>query len=216
MKRPDLSERDRAAFGPRSLKPVGSPEWCWQTLSGLIADYKLIDERFDQVGTALDELTKAEAWEVIPSGKPYGTRNRMLAAELGVDTRTVQQEIRQARKRKLQGYGGARAGAGRPKRGEGRDTINQGSNTILKSQERGRAYILDRLDRADKKDLARRGLSQAQFSDLATKVRANEMPALAAAIEAGWRKPSSALDRIVKLLPKLTDDEREELRQMLE
>jgi hypothetical protein len=49
--------------------------------------------------------------------------------------------------------------------------------------------------------------------DLAARVRAGELSANAAAIEAGWRKKRackklSALEQILRLLPKLTAEER--------
>jgi hypothetical protein len=186
------------------LKPVGSPAWCWQTLERLVADYKLIDERFDEVGDALDELTKAQAWEVIPSGKPYGSRNRMLAVELGIDTRTIQQEINQARKRKLMGYGGTRVGAGRPKYGWEKKGTNQVAVSHLKSSNSlssdSRIRILGRLDRDG-------------HPELATKVRANEMSARAAADEAGFHKKRTTLEQLQYLWKKASKQERAAFRR---
>jgi hypothetical protein len=44
--------------------------------------------------------------------------------------------------------------------------------------------------------------------DLAARVRAGELSANAAAIEAGFRKKPSALEQVLRLLPKLTSEER--------
>lgn len=44
--------------------------------------------------------------------------------------------------------------------------------------------------------------------DLAAQVQAGKLSANAAAIEAGWRKKLSALEQILRLLPKLTPEER--------
>jgi ElaB/YqjD/DUF883 family membrane-anchored ribosome-binding protein len=60
-----------------------------------------------------------------------------------------------------------------------------------------RAYILARLDRDG-------------HAELAAKVRAGKLSANAAAIEAGFRKHKTPLERWLKLLPKMT---RSELRQ---
>jgi hypothetical protein len=67
-------------------------------------------------------------------------------------------------------------------------------------------YIVARLDR--------------YRPDLAARVRAHELSANAAAIEAGWRKKRvykklSALDQILKLLPKLTDEEQDIVSERL-
>jgi hypothetical protein len=87
-------------------------------------------------------------------------------------------------------HGGAREGAGRPKKGESRGAENQDANGNLKKLgSNARAYILARLDPDG-------------YIELAAKVRAGTMSANAAAIEAGFRKQSTPL--VKKLLPKLT------------
>jgi hypothetical protein len=85
---------------------------------------------------------------------------------------------------------------GRPKKGE-----EKGCNATLK---RGTAaHWLARLDRDG-------------HTELAAKVRAGKLSANAAAIEAGFRKQTTALERVLKLLPKLTRTERRELRARIE
>lgn len=178
------TEREKAAYGPRVLKTPGTPEWCWQTLDGLVRDYKYIDKQFEEVEQALHELEKAQAWKVIPTDKPYGTRARMLATELKVDFKTIQRNINQARERRTLGA------QGRPKKGE-----EKGANSTLKNRgSTSRAYILARLDRDG-------------LNDLAARVRAGELSASAAAHAAGWRKPPSAIAQVLKLLPKLSTRE---------
>jgi hypothetical protein len=51
--------------------------------------------------------------------------------------------------------------------------------------------------------------------DLHARWLAGELSANAAAIEAGFRSKPTPFEQIIKLLPKLTDDERAELRSML-
>ena len=96
-----MSEREKAAYGPRTLKKPGSPEWCWQTLDGLVRDYQFVDQRLKEIGQTLNELKSVEAWKVIPTDKPYGSLGKMLATELGTDIRTIQREIRDAEQRKV-------------------------------------------------------------------------------------------------------------------
>lgn len=86
------------------------------------------------------------------------------------------------------------AAEGRPK---------TGYNVTSKERVTGnsRAYTLDRLSRESP------GLYEA--------VCRGELSANRAAIEAGFRKPPKPFDQIKKLLPKLTEAERRQLREML-
>jgi hypothetical protein len=186
------TEREKAAYGPRSLKEPGSPEWCWQTLDALVADYKLIDERFDEVGGALSQLKNVEAWKVIPTDKPYGSLGRMLAMEVGVDSKTIQREIAQARKRRKLGKQG---GDRRSLKVRGNKITDQGDNVTLKSRGHSRAYILDRLDRDG-------------LTDLAADVRSGVISANAAAKQMGWKRQPTAFEQIEKLWAKLEPAER--------
>lgn len=166
------TEREKAAYGPRSLKKPGTPEWCWQTLDALVSDFKLIDERFDEVDGALAQLKYVQAWKIIPTDKPYGSLGRMLATELGIDSKAIQREIEQARKRRKLGK---RGGDRRSLVARGNKVADQVANGNLKMGTNSRAYILDRLDRDG-------------HTELATKVRAAELSASAAAEKMGWRK----------------------------
>lgn len=85
---------------------------------------------------------------------------------------------------------------------------NEGYNITFVSnrlKERGtsRAYILARLDRDG-------------HAELAAKVRAGELSANAAAITAGFRKQSTAIERALKLLPKLTPTQLKHLRARID
>jgi hypothetical protein len=65
-----------------------------------------------------------------------------------------------------------------------------------------RAYTLDRLSRRERPDLL-------------AKVAAKQMSANAAAIEAGFRKKPSPFERVQKLLPELTTEQRRWLLEAL-
>lgn len=88
------------------------------------------------------------------------------------------------------------------KHGGNRKTKND--NIIFDRPKQGtsRAYTLDRLQR--------------ERPDLFEQVKAGKLSANAAAIEAGFRKQSTPLERILKLLPKLTATERRHLRARLD
>jgi hypothetical protein len=87
---------------------------------------------------------------------------------------------------------------GRPKKGE-----EKGDVVTLKGRGNSSAYILARLDR-DGRD------------ELAAKVRSKELSANAAAKKAGYRKRPTPLQIILKQLPKLTEEECSYLRELLD
>jgi hypothetical protein len=89
------------------------------------------------------------------------------------------------------------------KRGRPKKIEEKGVNRTLIRGSGNRAYILLRLDRDG-------------FADLAARVRARVMSANAAAIEAGFRKRATPLERIRKQLPELTAAERQQLKFELE
>ena len=81
---------------------------------------------------------------------------------------------------------------------EGHDNVM----TLPAKQGNSRAYTLDRLQR--------------ERPELFAQVEAGKLSANAAAIEAGWRKKLTAFERVQKLLPELTAEERRWLRETLQ
>lgn len=89
--KPRLSEaRERALPDARGLKVPGSPEWCWQTIDLLKTYYQYVGNRWQGVLAILAELAEHRAWEKVPSGKPYGSEDELLNAELGIRKRQVE------------------------------------------------------------------------------------------------------------------------------
>ena len=82
---PPLTERERAYFGPRTDKPPGSVAWCWQTIVLMQSRWK--QKTIDEAGfkAVLEELQAHEAWNVVPPEQPYGSLERLVATELGLD-----------------------------------------------------------------------------------------------------------------------------------
>lgn len=91
---------------------------------------------------------------------------------------------------KLARHGGDR----RSKQAKDQDRI-----PILKT--RGKDYDVARLNR--------------DHPDLASRVRSGELSANAAAIEAGFRRKLTPYEQVLKLIPKLSQDERRQLKEML-
>lgn len=81
---------------------------------------------------------------------------------------------------------------------------HDGDNVTINSDGRGnsRSYTLDRLSR--------------ERPDLFEQVKAGELTANAAAIKAGFRKKPTPFQQIKKLLLRLTDTERAQLRELLD
>jgi hypothetical protein len=80
---------------------------------------------------------------------------------------------------------------------------DQGGDATLKPEEKNTVkHILARLDRDG-------------HHELAARVRSGELAANAAAIEIGWRRKLTPLQRIVKLLPLLSEEERQQLQEIL-
>jgi hypothetical protein len=86
-----LTEREQARTGPRALKPVGSPEWCWQTLDFFKDALRHVDEQYRQAEEVLEELQRAKAWEKVPPEAPYGSLDAMLRAETGMTAQQLRQ-----------------------------------------------------------------------------------------------------------------------------
>jgi hypothetical protein len=133
-----MDELTDTLAGPRQLKEPGSPAWCLQTVLYLKDHVRHVDEQWRQAEQILDELRKFKAWRVIPPGCPYGTLNKMLEAEIGLDGRAIKTAIRKAEL----------AAHGRPKKGD---------NVTFLSGDRGNSetYTVRRL-RRDHPDLADR------------------------------------------------------------
>ena len=158
-----MSERERALIGPRALKEPGSPDWCWQTIDYFQASMRHVSKEWRQAQEVLDELVAVRAWEVIPAGHPYGTLDKMLKAEVGLDARAINDLIRQA---ELAAHGGnAQLGHRGFQRGDNVTSLNRGSSET---------YAVRRLRRDG-------------HADLADKVERGELSANRAAVKAGFR-----------------------------
>jgi hypothetical protein len=63
---------------PRALLPKGQPEWCYRTIDKLKLDLENIRITGVDYDKTLAQLDEYRAWDVVPVGKPYGTREAML------------------------------------------------------------------------------------------------------------------------------------------
>jgi hypothetical protein len=151
--------------GPRQLKEPGSLAWCVQTLQYLKAHIRHVDEQWVQAQQVYDELLRYKAWKVVPPGRPYGTLNKMLKAEVGLDDRAIKARIREAEL---------------AARGTNRDPVtgqwHRVDNINAVQGGTSEAYTFRRLRR--------------DHPDLAERVEQGELSAHAAAIEAGFRHPT--------------------------
>ena len=86
---PVLSERDQrvrreALVGPRSLKDSNSEEYAWQTIRWLRTLHDGLEAEHALWEKALREAEADRIYEHVPPGKPYGSLDALLQAELGV------------------------------------------------------------------------------------------------------------------------------------
>jgi hypothetical protein len=88
-----LTDRDRACYGPRNTKPLGSVEWCWQTIDLLKIRWQRKDFTEQQFEETLAELRQQEVWKVVPPEQPYGSLDALLGAEIGYTRQEAHQQI---------------------------------------------------------------------------------------------------------------------------
>ncbi len=123
---------------PVAVKEPGSPEWCYQSLYILKTYYNSLERFWQEFSTVKQELEQQRAWEKIPPGKPYGSLEAMLEAELGAALPEIERKVVLAKN------GGDR-----------RSEEYQPSNIRLKSYGTTHDYTLARLER-DAPELAER------------------------------------------------------------
>lgn len=179
--------------------PIGTRSWArYYTLSA----HKYLqhmDATVRDVRVCLESLHKGKAWEVLGCadydqwcnehlGKPVAL---VQAVRLANDKQTVRELVEQQPALTRHGEIG---------NGRSRDY-----NIMSTGARQGTdpAYLVARLKR-DRPDIAER-LADGEFRSVR-----------AAAVEAGIVKVPTAFERVQKLLPKLTDAERQQLREMLD
>jgi len=81
--RDEMTPRERAHIGPRTLKDVNSEEYAWQTTAYLKTLYGLKEASVNQWIAALEEAEQHHIYDLIPPEKPYGSMDALLVAEIG-------------------------------------------------------------------------------------------------------------------------------------
>ena len=197
---PTLTDRDRALSYPRNMKEPGTPEWCWQTLELLKMRYRAVDTEWQGVQRARAELAEVKAWEIIPPENPYGSEEALLRAELGETLQQVERRIQSAAHAARQAaVDGPLADAHHAGPGRGNKTVDN----------------INRFNGTNASYLARRILRDRP--DIHSRMLAGEFPSVRqAAIEAGIVRPPTPVEQALKLLPKLTPDERRLVRDAID
>jgi hypothetical protein len=182
----------------------------------LKSSYRMIHIDQEDFTHHLNELREHRAWEKVPVDRPYGSEDKMLIAELGKRVDEITTELDAVKQARL-------AAQNRELNATAPDLNPLGSNQHSEAS------------RENKSDTRGIGVSDtAEYAiaklrkdrpDIHARVLAGELSPNAGMVEAGFRKkrPSRKLTvfahlkkAILKSLPALTDDEREELRRMLE
>jgi len=84
----DMTPRERAHIGPRTLKDVNSEEYAWQTTAYLKTLYGFKEASLDRWIAALEEAEQHRIYDLIPPEKPYGSMDALLVAEIGETAKT--------------------------------------------------------------------------------------------------------------------------------
>ncbi len=172
----NLTDRQRAAFGPRDMKPVGSPEWCYQTLTYLKSRWEA--HQFDAkiFSDVLAEVKAARAWEKVPPDNPYGSLNSLLIAELGVEESEVERRLTNKEKARQ----GALRTTGEVLPSDGR--VNQHTEASQFTKPQGQRATENGIGKRTQEKL---DWLAAKRSDLHERIKAGELSVNAAWIEAG-------------------------------
>jgi hypothetical protein len=68
-----MTEQEMANVGPRELKEIGSPAWCWQTVGLLQNLWGSIDRNVERYVEVWESVVEQRAWEKIPQEEPFGS-----------------------------------------------------------------------------------------------------------------------------------------------
>lgn len=183
----DKKEVSQARTGPRELKDPRSREYAIQTVYALKRYVKSRDIDAKRVNEELNKIKKYRHWEVLG----YGSKDALLEAEIGYTEAEVE--------RKILTHQEAGALGGRGKKA----SVN---NNSFKPNERGstnKSYLLARLERDHKSILD--DYHEGKYPSVRQ-----------AAIAAGIVKVPTPFQAIVKLIPKLSATEKQELRLLLQ
>ncbi len=104
----------------RMSLPLGSPEWCYNTIDHAKILYHSYEVSLNQWRKVLGEIEKAKVYQLIPEKHPYGSLDALLKAEIGVTANESCDAIR-LRSR------------GRPKKGEEKgvnNTLMRGTTNV--------------------------------------------------------------------------------------
>ena len=77
--------RKMSDTAPRDSRQPGCPEWCYQTLNLLAMGWQSYELNVERLTDYYESICMFKAWEKIPVGKPYGSKEALLKAELGID-----------------------------------------------------------------------------------------------------------------------------------
>jgi hypothetical protein len=198
----------RAMLDPAENYPVGSFEWAHRMAARLQGASDNVDRTTaSNLRQIILEISDAKAWNVWPT-PPAGTPEDFCQIVCGRSWEGLVNDVLYHTKdekiaRSMEyGLRLANARAQNENRKPGRPLQeNHVQHMVLKQGTGQRAYNLRRLLR--------------ERPDLVARIESGGLSVNAAAIEAGFRKKLTPFETIVKLLPKLTRDERRKLQRLL-
>jgi len=77
--------RKMSDTAPRNSRQPGCPLWCYQTLNLLAMGWQSYEIDVERIAKYYESICVFKAWEKIPVEKPYGSKEALLKAELGIE-----------------------------------------------------------------------------------------------------------------------------------
>jgi hypothetical protein len=147
-----LSDDDRISPGPRELKPMGSADWCYQTLRLLKQQWLRVEQEHEWLTKTLEELEVARAWERIPPDSPYGSEEAMLRAVVGASRAEIDARVAEVQRLAKMATPPPTRSEAAKKRERTRRCRKQGDDTTSDGITRGHRgtsaqYVMDRIKR---------------------------------------------------------------------
>jgi hypothetical protein len=186
--------------------PIGSPAWCKASHAELCAAKHRTDHEVKLLKYGLLEFRQKERWRLIcdNDGRAFQSWEDYVQYPepngLGMPAESAKAVMEEVNDKALLGEVLGRHG-GDHKSQVFRDQV--GNANLMSTGGTTRPYILARLERDG-------------HGELAARVRAGEMSARAAALQAGIRRPPDPLRMILRLLPRLDAEQCRRLREALD
>jgi hypothetical protein len=207
MKRPaskSLEPREAAQIGPRQLKEPSSPAYAWQTIAVIQRRWQSKEISLEKWQEVLQEAQENRIWEKVPEGKPYGSLDALLRAEIG-------RGLEEANRTKAQQLAADPEVKEQPTRSE----AMKGNQNAKKEKENSRSDRTTDSPRGETASYLVRRLKRDHPEINDALARGEYKSARAAGIAAGIVKEPTTWEKVLKAVAKLSAAEKRKLARLL-